>query len=368
MFIPTIKSLNYAMLKFIHKLGRVYNSDFAPPSRLPAACPRDPELYSQRWIPRTSHGTSTLGLNCKHTLIFILFLLCAGCSFTSNRNGQMGNTDSLAGLRAMSAPKKPLTGKLPSMGKIREMGLRETALSLGAQSGLAARAKYIDDQLTKQQRHLDDIYDFNSLILEHNVLPPVLLEGQNTLNLANTQTIRISDRTYKVAKQARFVTTPPNWRQYLWMDFNKPDYPNVTLLPKTNEERQLWNDYVEKGWHNGIEQADSILEENIARIKEDLRGMILYRKLLAMNMVSPPYVSHTDLGVTGDGEEIRIDDRVLRITALPALNVNSKEWRAPVEIDKDALEQFRQMEHLVKTDKVRISDSSWQPLITPEKE
>ncbi len=32
--------------------------------------------------------------------------------------------------------------------------------------------------------------------------------------------------------------------------------------------------------------------------------MILYRKLLAMNMVSPPYVSHTDLGVTGDASEI----------------------------------------------------------------
>lgn len=323
MFIQTIKSLNSAMLKF---------SDYLRPSRLGP---------------------------------LVIFLLCVSCSTTTSPPVQTGDTDSLAGLQAMSTTKESRVRKLPAMSKIREMGLKETALSLGAQAGLAARAKFIDDQLIQQKQHLDTIYNFNALVLVHNVLPPVLVEGQNTLNMANTQTIRISDRTYKVSKQAHFITTPPNWRQYLWMDFNKPEYPNVTLLPKTHEERQLWNHYVAKGWKNGIEQADSILEESVARIKEDFRGMVLYRKLLAMNMVSPPYVSHTDLGVTGDGDEMRIDDRVLRITALPALNVNSREWRAAVEIDKDALKQFRQMEHMVKTDQVRISNNTWQPVMTP---
>lgn len=296
-------------------------------------------------------------------LTLFLALLCVGCA--PYHNVQMGDTDSLASLQAMSNPKGGRAHRYPSMGKIREMALKEVALSIGAQSGLASRAKKIDDELTKQKRRLDSIYDFNSLILEHNILPPVLLEGRNTLNLADTQTIRISDRVYKVSKQARFITTPPNWREYLWMDFNKPDYPNATLLPKNDEERQLWRRYVEKGWKNGLEQADNILQEGVSRIKEDFSGMILYRKLLAMNMVSPPYVSHTDLGVTGDGDEIHIDDRVLRITALPALNVNSKEWRAPVAKDENALEQFRQMEDMARTDKIRISSNRWQPLITP---
>ncbi len=42
---------------------------------------------------------------------------------------------------------------------------------------------------------------------------------------------------------------------------------------------------VGRGWKNGVDQANTILEENIARIKEDFVGMILYRKLLAMNMI-----------------------------------------------------------------------------------
>lgn len=295
------------------------------------------------------------------SLIVLLSALLLACTKSS---GYMGDTASLAGIQAMANTNVKQKTKRQT-GKFRQMALKETALSLGAQAGLAARAKIIDEQLTKQSRTLDTIYDFNSLVLEHNILPPVLLEGRNTLNLADAQNIRVSDRTYKVAKQAHFVTTPPTWRQYLWLDYVKPEYPNNTLLPKTKVEKKIWCMYTAKGWKNGIEQANIILEENIARIKEDFGGMILYRKLLAMNMVSPPYVSHTDLGVTGDASEIRIDDRVLRITALPALNINSNEWRAAVAKDENALEQFKNMEKLANQAKIIITNKSWQPTITP---
>jgi defect-in-organelle-trafficking protein DotC len=276
-----------------------------------------------------------------------------------------GNTDTLAGLKAMANTKPSKNKGKQSTGIIRQTALREIALSLGAQAGLAWRADKINKALNKQARNLDAVYDFNSLVLEHNILPPVLLEGRNTLNLADAQNIRISDRTYKVSKQAHFITAPPNWRQYLWMDYKKPDFPNQTLLPKTKTERKIWCKYVVKGWKNGAEQANTILEESIARIKEDYTGMILYRKLLAMNMVSPPYVSNTDLGVTGDSSEIHIDDRVLRITALPGLNVNSNEWRAAVAKDENVLERFKNMEKLAQNNKIVITDKAWQPVITP---
>lgn len=297
------------------------------------------------------------------SLILLISVSLVGCG--TFYRGNVGDTSSLAGIQAMANGKHSRNQKRQRMGKIREMALKETALSLGAQAGLAYRARIIDEALTKQARNLDIIYDFNSLVLEHNILPPVLLEGRNTLNLADAQSIRVSDRTYKVAKQAHFITTPPTWRQYLWMDYVKPEAPNVTLLPKSKVERQIWCIYAAKGWKNGVEQANTILEESIARVKEDFGGMILYRKLLAMNMVSPPYVSHTDLGVTGDASEIHIDDRVLRITALPALNINSNEWRAAVAKDENALEQFKNMEKMANQAKIIITNKSWQPVIAP---
>lgn len=294
------------------------------------------------------------------TLILSVSLVACGI----HRNTQV-NTTSLAGIQSMATGKTMRAQKKQQMSKIREMALKETALSLGAQAGLAWRARIIDEALTRQGRNLDTIYDFNSLVLEHNILPPVLLEGRNTLNLADTQAIRVSDRTYKVAKQAHFITTPPTWRQYLWLDYVQPETPNFTLLPKTKSEKQLWYIYTERGWKKGVEQANTIIEENIARIKEDFGGMILYRKLLAMNMVSPPYVSNTDLGVTGDENEMHIDDRVLRITALPGLNINSNEWKAAVAKDENALEQFKNMEKIANQTKIVITNKSWQPIITP---
>lgn len=300
--------------------------------------------------------------NFIRSLLSASLMLLISCH--SSKVIYVGDTGSLAGLKAMSNK----TAKLRNHGKmtkIREMALQETALSTGAQAGLAWRANIIDQALARRTHHLDAVYDFNSLVLAHNILPPVLLEGRNTLNLADTQTIRISDRTYKLAKQARFITTPPNWRQYIWMDYQKPEYPSQSLLPKTRQERKVWCMYVSKGWKNGIDQANTILEESIARLKEDYTGMILYRKLLAMNMVSPPYVSHTDLGVTGDETQMNIDDRVLRITALPALNVNSNEWRAALAKDENALEHFKSMDKLARENHIVITSKAWQPVIAP---
>ncbi|MCX7115410.1 MAG: type IV secretion system DotC family protein [Gammaproteobacteria bacterium] len=288
--------------------------------------------------------------------------LLNGCSFTHNN---VPNTETLAGLESMANTTNHSFGTPQSMGKIREMALRETALGLSAQSGLADEAKVINNALTRQARALDVIYNFNALLIEPNILPPVLLEGRQTLNLADTQTIRLSDRTYKVSKQARFVTTAPTWRQYLWMDYQKPEVPSMTLLPKTKEERELWRVYAEKGWNKGHEQARIILQESIARIKEDFAGMVLYRKLLAMNMVSAPYVSHTDLGVTGDASEIHIDDRVLRITALPALNTNSDDWHAAVETDNHTIKKLLELEKEVQANQIILGKQEWRPMISP---
>lgn len=296
-------------------------------------------------------------------LTLVIIILIQGCaSSSSTQYGQVTYVDNLQQILAMSDNKNKKKKMTKGPSKIREAALKETALSLGAQAGLASRAKTIDDQLVRHTRLLDHIYDFNALVLEHNVLPPVLLEGRNTLNLADLQSIRISNRTFRVYKQAHFITTAPNWRQYLWMDYQSPELPHPSLLPTNKSEKVIWQHYAAKGWEQGMEQGNIILEESIARLKQDFNGMILYRKLLAMNMVSPPFVSNTDLGVTGDGEEIHIDDRVLRITALPALNTNANEWHAAVEKDEEALSKFRKLEQKVNAAKITISSNTWQPI------
>lgn len=213
---------------------------------------------------------------------------------------------------------------------IRLTSLKETARSIGAQAGLSWRSQQINRTLLVQKKYLDKIFNFNYLILHKNVLPPVLAEGLNTLNLADNRTIRISEHDYQIVYPPRFITAPPSWRDYLWMAYQRPEIPNNTLLPKKHNEALVWNQYVKVGWKEGVAQANEIFNTNVNRLTRDFNGMILYRKLLAQNMVSPPYVAEADLGVTGGGDNLRINDRVLRITAISELQANSKVWRPVV--------------------------------------
>lgn len=210
--------------------------------------------------------------------------------------------------------------------------IKETAMALGAQGALSARGKQVNAMLEKSHEHMDAVFNFEALILEDGVLPPVILKGTRTFNLDDNETIRIADETYTIVKQARFVTAPPTWRNYLWLSYEKPEAPDYTMLPKEDREAEVkaWQDGLNAGWEQGLHQADLIFAENLARLKRDYEGMVLYRKLLDQKMISAPFVAKSDLGVTGGGKKMTINDRVKRIAQQPSLNSTSKEWAPAV--------------------------------------
>ena len=269
-------------------------------------------------------------------LLLILFLssLIAGCA--SDRQYRYVNTTSLSQLESLNAYNAPSSSS-SDISNIRLQAIKETATSLGAQAGLAAKSQQINKVLDKNTAQLDRIFNFNALLLNHNVLPPVLEQSNQLLNLDGPNAIRIADKTYKIVSQARFVTTPPNWRQYLYMDYKKPDVPDRTLLPRNESERSAWIKYLNLGWKSGTSQARTIYLADLSRLERDYKGMLLYRELLDRNMVSKPYVATTNLGVTSNSNDsqIYINDKVLRITALPKLNPNSKQWRSVLTNDDD---------------------------------
>ncbi len=214
-----------------------------------------------------------------------------------------------------------------AVGALRAQSLRETALSIGARGGLAERALFINNTLLNYEPLLGKVFQFYGLMLDDNVLPPVLVEARNTLNIAGTDAIRVADRNYKIIAQAKFVTAPPTWREYIWMAYDTPELPDRSLLPRTKPERIIWERDIDEGWQAGLKQADVIFTENINRLVRDFNGMIMYRKLLAQNMVSPPYVASMNMGVTGDAADMSINDRVLRITAFPELQASGENWK-----------------------------------------
>jgi defect-in-organelle-trafficking protein DotC len=252
-------------------------------------------------------------------VLFLPFLM--GCQHTPRYN-----SSSLDDLQTLSYG----TSRPAQVNGVRIQGLRDTALSLGARGGLAQQAEILNRMLLKNEDVLQRVFNFNAIMLDKNVLPPVLIEGRNTLDIAGPDAIRIADRNYQILEQARFVTAPPTWRHYLWMSFSAPEPPDRSLLPKTNIEKTLWKQYVAEGWRAGLQQGDAIFLENLGRLKRDYEGMLRYRTLLAQNMVSAPYVAQTDMGITGDSSNISINDRVLRITAFPELQLNPDQWKTEI--------------------------------------
>ena len=260
---------------------------------------------------------SALRLSVVATAVAATLGLCS-CSMPDTPTAELGyvNMSNVTGLGADSG-----------INNIRYQALQETATRIGAQGALAWRARQINNVLTSESQYLDSIFDFNQLLINGDVLPPVLAETSGNINLANSDTIRVSDKTYKILSPSRFVTTPPTWRSYLWMNYSKPNRPDITLLPKNPAETQVWNAFLKQGWKQGLEQANEIFSANLSRLKQDYLGMVLYRKLLSEHMITSPYVAKANLGVTGNGHEIHVDDRIYRITNHSALIPNSKVWK-----------------------------------------
>lgn len=240
------------------------------------------------------------------------------------------DTTNFQQLENVKVTPRPHYGRKTELSNLRIKSLEDSSLSIGAQAGLAWASEQINSRMGQDSKYLDTIFNFNAMMLSHGVIPPVLEAGDYSLNLADPNTIRVADRTYKIVKQARFATTAPNWREYIWLAFTKPALPDRTLLPRTDDEQRIWRRGVRLGWQKGIEQAYSIFQQNLARLKRDYRGMVIYRKLLQEKMISQPFVARTELGVTGDGNDMRVNDQVLRIVELPKLQTNSRNWKAIV--------------------------------------
>lgn len=311
-------------------------------------------------------------------LLILLFI--SGCSYKgSTGNNVKYDIDNLEGMNQEVAKDDDkynvdVEVKNSETNPMRTQFIRDTAMSLGMRSALYDRSREINQFLQEHSNELYAIFDFQALMMENDIIPPILVEGRSTISAQNYKpyeiaeqhkqgeslsssmtsdvtkqksniatvedrvnrtvqhfgTLRVTDKTYEIIKQARFATAIPTWKEYLLMEYKKPEKPFKALLPKNPDEQKVWKKYIKKGWDLGTKQADNIFEQNLSLLKRDYLGMIRYRLLLAQNMVSAPYVSKRNFGVTGGGDKMQVNDRTLTITALPSLRADSKLWQPQV--------------------------------------
>lgn len=225
--------------------------------------------------------------------------------------------------------------------KLRAPAMRDAALAYGAQGGLAATSVEINNELKAQANHLSQTYDFTRLMIKGPngamVLPPVISEARDTWEAQDDgKSLRVADKYYEIIGQSRFTPNAPLWHSYLLRKFSKPQQPPSALLPKSDDERKYWATYIRLGWEMGAKQGRDIFQSDLRRLERDFTGMVRYRQLLDEGKVSAPVIADVNLGVTGNDNAMRVNDRAVRITQDPKLNVNASKWSAsPSSVTKE---------------------------------
>ncbi|MGN7437369.1 MAG: type IV secretion system DotC family protein [Alcanivorax sp.] len=215
---------------------------------------------------------------------------------------------------------------------IRREALKEAAISFGARGGLAKRTFEIRQEMEVRVRYLDRVFNFAQLLVSAPsgflIEPPVVTESMNAMLIdIDGQTAAVSDKIFNIIRNARIVSAPRTWRQYLEREWGDVVPPPDILTPQTAEERQEWEVWVQQGWKQGYQQADDIFRADLARLESDFQGMIRYRMLLAQGMISPPYALQVDRGITGGGDQMRVGDRAVQITGIPELMTGADTWK-----------------------------------------
>ena len=220
-----------------------------------------------------------------------------------------------------------LKGKIPAL---RYNAIQQAGMTLGLRAGLARQSELNNVALEEMSRNLDQQYNFQALLLQGNILPPVIAESKDLFVQGSPDFIQLAGTNYRIVSQARFIYTPPNWRTYLLRKYPYRPASSIVLKPGNLHEKQLWEQAVREGFRRGRIQAHHILREGWQLLKRDHEGMAKYWELLIKGVVSAPYVETAGKDIVGNGSNMTVGIKELRITAMPQLHTQRRDWRPDV--------------------------------------
>lgn len=260
-----------------------------------------------------------------HVLSSVALAVACSVSTIPAWAGDM-SLDDIANLSADSVQKPAIT---PARATI----LKEAAMALGSRKGSADRSAVLVSELEARADRLDKLYRFGALVTKSGVLPPVITEARDAVQATSDQ-LRVADRMYRIVARSRLITTPPSWRDYLFVGLRLTqgnEMPAAAVLPKNDAERAYWKEQVMVGYEYGKKLADEILASNRARLDRDYMGMLRYSELLNKGMVSEPMVAVAPAVVSGDRNQINVGDTLYRVTDHGGFVTDAKKWQPTVE-------------------------------------
>lgn len=207
------------------------------------------------------------------------------------------------------------------------------AESLGMQAGKYYATEVIRKHLEKKSESLNEITDISAYMQTYKsylVMPAIITETDGRKKFTNSKKIafRVSDKTYVIQSQPRFVNHPPSWRDYVQSYAARPTVGSKSLLPESAEEQKDWKINFQKGWEAGIKQAIYNTKLQLVRAVHDGMGVQRYHMYKDAGLVSEPLFREVENKVTGSKNIMNVGDRYIEISVMPSLQRNYKQWKA----------------------------------------
>lgn len=261
---------------------------------------------------------------------FKLSILAASILFASQSFAQTQVVDEVKSasqsVTSASLVKKSVDVSSEEVAQMRQNMIKEMASNYGVSAGLSWKLNKIKtEELSVLEKRLNN-FDFSKLAIDAGVLPPVIIESNSNYAQNNDDEVRLSDKTFKILKHAKFYSVYPSWRDYLIFDVPAPAEIPASLLPKTPAESKIWDHWATTAFEQGVIQAQIVFQNSLDRMDQEYNGMLKFHQLLAQGQVTPTLISKHNMGVTGGGREMRINDQVFRIMDHSALVSDESKW------------------------------------------
>ncbi|MDR2820404.1 MAG: type IV secretory system conjugative DNA transfer family protein [Desulfovibrio sp.] len=240
----------------------------------------------------------------------------------SGERPRRGEPGELAKLLEM---KGPGSEKNTAVTLMRPMAIREAAQLVTIQTAIAYRYKQLLAATEGYSAIMDAAFDFSPLVMTHGealIMPPLLTRAGASMRIEEPDTATASETSYELLAPAAYISTVPNWREFLMADaFPAPEKPNPAVMPKDDKERAIWRAAVREAWAQGLAEADQLYADNVARMTRQYRGVMLYHLLTAQHLLNRVNTASADLGLKISGNKLNIGQKVYRITAPSSFTV-----------------------------------------------
>lgn len=241
-------------------------------------------------------------------------------------SGQLESPAALVEIQGLRGLKeKAVDVKTKDGGGLRFRSMRQEALRLGAQTGLAERYSMIMEYLGKNETRANVIFSFASFVNGGNLLVPAVHQAQNQFRLEGDSAVVVSN-SYTIAEEARIISSAPTWRDWLYQEYAKPEKPHHSLLPKTPNEIKVWEEATRQGYRAGVMQADDIYSDRLHELTRSVEGRYLYRLLEDKKMIQPSSLRVERNNITYNGRTMDIGEVIYSVES-KANYISGDNWK-----------------------------------------